>query len=164
MRSFLEDPDHTLFVCPHHDIGNTDGLPESERRPRQEAEFHHHGDPAIPARQCFGDFGLSLLNGLGLQVRNCFGLRPAKLPDGSPAPLEIATGVDRSRLMDGVTTFNLHAHLPQFERLGDSAAKLDVLARQPIDLDARRIHSQKTGGATSTLSCNRRRMPFVAAC
>ncbi len=103
---------------------------------RQELEFHHHGDPAIPARQSFGDFGLSILNGLGLPVRNRFGLRPAKLPDGSPAPLEIATAFDRSGLMDGVTTFNLHAHLPHLERLGDSVAKLDVLARQPIDLDA----------------------------
>jgi hypothetical protein len=136
IRSFLDDPDHTLFVCPHHDIGNGDGLPEVERRARQELEFHHHGDPAIPARQCFGDFGISLLSGLGLPVRNRFGLRPAKLPDGSPAPLEIAAEFDRSGLMQDVTTFNLHAHLPHFERLGDSAAKLDVLARQPIDLEA----------------------------
>jgi hypothetical protein len=136
VRSFLDDPDHTLFVCPHHEIGNTDDLPESERLARQEIEFHHHGDPAIPARQSFGDFGLSLLNGLGLAVRNRFGLRPAKLPDGSPAPLAIATALDRSGLMDGVTTFNLHPHLPQLERLGDSVDKLDVLASQPIALDA----------------------------
>jgi hypothetical protein len=136
IRSFLDDPDHTLFVCPHHDIGNTDELPEDERRTRQELEFHHHGDPAIPARQCFGDFGISLLAGLGLPVRNRFGLHPAKLPDGSPAPLEIAAGFDRSGLMKGVTTFNLHAHLPHFERHGDSVAKLDVLARQPIDSGA----------------------------
>ena len=136
IRSFLDDPDHTLFVCPHHDIGKVDDLPESERLARQEVEFHHHGDPAIPARQCFGDFGLSLLNGLGLSVRNRFGLRPAKSPDGSPAPLEIAAELDRSGLMEGVTTFNLHPHLPHFERLGDSVTKLDVLARQPIDLGA----------------------------
>ena len=136
IRSFLDDRDHTLFVCPHHDIGNGDGLPEVERLARQELEFRHHGDPAIPARQCFGDLGISLLSGLGLSVRNRFGLRPAKLPDGSPAPLEIAAEFDRSRLMEGVTTFNLHAHLPHFERLGDSVAKLDVLARQPIDFDA----------------------------
>jgi hypothetical protein len=103
---------------------------------RQELEFHHHGDPAIPAKQCFGDFGISLLNGLGLPVRNRFGLRPARLPDGSPAPLEIAAEHDRAGLMEGVTTFNLHAHLPQLERLGDGVAKLDVLARQPIDLGA----------------------------
>jgi hypothetical protein len=136
IRSFLGDPDHTLFVCPHHDIGNADELPESERLARQELEFHHHGDPAIPAQQAFGDFGISLLHGLGLEVRNRFGLRPAKLPDGSPAPLEIAADLDRAGLMEGVTTFNLHPHLPHFERLGDSASKLDVLARQPIDLGA----------------------------
>jgi hypothetical protein len=136
IRAFLNDPDHTLFVCPHHNIGNVDGLPEGEWRARQELEFHHHGDPGIPARQGFGDFGISLLSGLGLSVRNRFGLHPAKLPDGSPAPLEIAAAFDRSGLMAGVTTFNLHVHLPHFERLGDSVAKLDVLARQPIDFDA----------------------------
>ncbi|HEY2069998.1 MAG TPA: hypothetical protein VGG48_10630 [Rhizomicrobium sp.] len=133
VRAFLDDPGHTLFVCPHHDIGDTASLPKEEWLARQEVEFHHHGDHGIPARQCFGDFGLSLLNGLGLQVRNRFGLRPAKLSDGSPAPLEIAAGLDRTGLMEGVTTFNLHPHLPHFERLGDSAAKLDVLARQRID-------------------------------
>jgi hypothetical protein len=36
----------------------------------------------------------------------------------------------------GVTTFNLHPHLPHLERLGDSTAKLDVLARQLIDPNA----------------------------
>ncbi len=133
LRSFLGDPDHTLFVCPHHDIGNPEGLRSDELSARQEIEFHHHGDPAIPARQRFGDFGLSLLDGLGVPVRNRFGLRPAKLPDGSPAPLEISAAADRDGLLNGVTTFNLHPHLPHFERRGESAAKLDVLARQTID-------------------------------
>jgi hypothetical protein len=136
VRSFLDDPDHTLFVCPHHDIGNSAGLPEAERLTRQELEFHHHGDPAIPATQSFGDFGISLLDGLGLPVRNRFGLRPAKLPDGSPAPLEISAALDRAGLLEGVATFNLHPHLPHFEILGDGIAKLDVLARQPIDPEA----------------------------
>jgi hypothetical protein len=133
IRSFLDDPDHTLFVCPHHDIGNIDGLTEDERLPRQELEFRHHGDPGIPARQGFGGFGVSLLDSLGLSVRNRFGLHPAKTPDGSPAPLRIAAELDRSELLEGVTTFNLHPHLPHFERLGDSVGKLDVLARQAID-------------------------------
>jgi hypothetical protein len=136
IRAFLGDPDHMLFVCPHHDIGDAEGLPENDRLARQELEFHHHGDPAIPARQCFGDFGISLLDGLGLPIRNRFGLRPAKMPDGSPAALEIAVDLDRSGLMKGVTTFNLHPHLPHLERLGDSQVKLDVLARQPVDLNA----------------------------
>jgi hypothetical protein len=136
VRAFLGDPDHTLFVCPHHDIGDADGVPEGEQLARREIEFHHHGDPGIPARQSFGDFGLSLLNGLGLQVRNRFGLRPAKAPDGAPAPLAIDGAADRFGLLDGVAMFNLHAHLPHLERLGDGTAKLDVLARQAIDRDA----------------------------
>jgi hypothetical protein len=136
IRSFLDDPDHTLVVCPHHDIGNTDGLPVGERLARQELEFHHHGDPGIPARQSFGDFGISLLDGLGLSVRNRFGLRPAKTPDGSPTPLRISAELDRTGLLESVTTFNLHPHLPHFERLGDSMGKLEVLARQPIDPEA----------------------------
>jgi hypothetical protein len=133
IRSFLDHPDHTLFVCPHHYIGDVDDLPKAERLARQEVEFHHHGDPGIPARQTFGDFGISLLDGLGLPVRNRFGLRPAKLADGSPAPLDIAANLDRDGLMQGVTTFNLHPHLPHFERLGDSLSLLEVLARQSID-------------------------------
>ncbi len=136
LRAFLDDPDHTVFVCPHHDIGEVDDLPQAERLARQEAEFHHHGDPAIPARQGFGDFGLSLLKGLGLEVRNRFGLRPAKQPDGTPAPLIVDATRDRFGLLKGVATFNLHAHLPHFERLGDSTTRLDVLARQVIDPDA----------------------------
>jgi hypothetical protein len=136
VRSFLNDPDHTLFVCPHHDIGNTEGLPDAERLSRQIIEYHHHGDAGIPARQCFGDFGLSLLKRLGLHVRNRFGLRPARLSDGSPAPLDIVVESDRFGLMRGVRSFNLHAHLPHLERLGDSLTKLAVLARQPIDPDA----------------------------
>lgn len=133
VRAFLDDPEHVVFVCPHHDIGNTDGLDAADRQARREAEFHHHGDPAIPARQGFGDFGQSLLAGLGLEVRNRFGLRPAHAEDGTPAPLLI----DRDDgLLAGVTTFNLHPHLPHFDRIGDAVDKLDVLARQAIDSDA----------------------------
>lgn len=66
-------------------------------------------------------------------VRNRFGLRPAKMPDGSPTPLRIFAELDRAALLEGVTAFTLHPHLPHFERLGDSVGKLDVLARQPID-------------------------------
>jgi hypothetical protein len=58
------------------------------------------------------------------------------MTDGSPAPLEVAADLDRFGLLKGVTTFNLHPHLPHFERLGDSSTKLDVLARQRIDLHA----------------------------
>jgi hypothetical protein len=89
VRDFLKDPNHMMFVCPHHDIGNLDGVSPDQWLSRQEAEFHHHGDPAIPPQQRFGGFAASLLQGLGLHVRNRFGLHPAKAANGEPAALEI---------------------------------------------------------------------------
>jgi hypothetical protein len=136
VASFLEDPQRIVFVCPHHNIGSLDGLAPEQFRVRQEAEFHHHGDRVIPPQQQFGGFGIALLQGLGLQVQNRFGLHPAKTADGSPADLEIFKDLDRFGFLEGVKTFNLHPHLPHFEVHRESAGKLDVLARQEIDLDA----------------------------
>ncbi|HXP65764.1 MAG TPA: hypothetical protein VN815_09825 [Steroidobacteraceae bacterium] len=136
VRDFLKDPDHLIFVCPHHDIGNLDGVSPDQWLSRQEAEFHHHGDPAIPPQQRFGGFAASLLQGLGLQVRNRFGLHPAKAANGEPAPLVITAQFDRHKLLNGVTTFNLHPHLPHFEIGSESADRIEVLAQQEIDLDA----------------------------
>lgn len=133
VRAFLDDPDRVAFVCPHHDIGEADELPEDERLRVQEEDFFHHGDRTIPPQQRFGGFGRSLLAGLGVPVKNRFGLHPAAAPDGSPAPLDIDHARDRLNLLGGVQTFNLHPHLPHFERLGEASAKLDVLARQSID-------------------------------
>jgi hypothetical protein len=136
IRKFLDDPGHTLFVCPHHDIGNVDGVPGNEILATQEVEFHHHGDVGIPGQQRLGGFARSLLRDLGISVSNRFGLRPAKMPDGSAAPIQIDSQADRFNLLQGVRTFNLHPHLPHFEMLGDSPHKLDVLVQQSIDLEA----------------------------
>jgi hypothetical protein len=136
IRQFLDDPGHTLFVCPHHDIGNVDGVPGADVLATQEVEFHHHGDRGIPAQQRFGGFARSLLRDLGVPVSNNFGLRPAKMSDGSPAPIKINSSADRFNLLRGVTTFHLHPHLPHFEMLGDSPHKMDVLVEQFIDLEA----------------------------
>jgi hypothetical protein len=136
VRKFLDDPGHTLFVCPHHDIGNVDGVPSNEVLEAQEVEFHHHGDFGIPGQQRFGGFARSLLRDLGVPVSNIFGLRPAKMREGSPAPIQINSQADRFNLLQGVKTFHLHPHLPHFEMLGDSAHKMDVLVEQPIDLEA----------------------------
>jgi hypothetical protein len=136
IRKFVDDPRHTLFVCPHHDIGNVDGLPGNEVLARQEVEFHHHGDIGIPGQQRLGGFAKSLLRDLGISVSNQFGLRPAKMPDGSAAPIKINTQADRFNLLQGVRTFHLHPHLPHLEMLGDSPNKLDVLVEQSIDLAA----------------------------
>lgn len=134
--AFLAKPGNLLVVSPHHEIGYAEGLSESEQRHRQEADFAHHGDKMIPPQQRFGGFARSLLAGLGVPVENRFGLHPAAEPDGSPSPIEIQPGRDRLRLLDGVTTFNLHPHLPHLERRGEAVEKLEVLARQRIDLSA----------------------------
>lgn len=136
MRRFLAVPDHLVFVCPHHDIGDTPELPHDARLKRQLADFLHHGDRTIPPRQGFGGFARSLLAGLKVPVENRFGLRPAAREDGTPEPIEIDAARDRLHLLKGVESFNLHPHLPQLERLGEANGKLDVLAHQKIDLSA----------------------------
>jgi hypothetical protein len=136
IRKFLDDSSHTLFVCPHHDIGNVEGVASNEILAMQEVEFHHHGDLGIPGQQRLGGFAKSLLRDLGVSVSNNFGLRPAKMRDGSAAPIQINSQADRFNLLQDVKTFHLHPHLPHFEMLGDSPRKLDVLVEQPIDLEA----------------------------
>jgi hypothetical protein len=136
VRAFLAHPDHLAFICPHHDIGDVSDLPHGERVQRQTADFLHHGDKTIPPQQQFGGLARSLLAGLGVPVENRFGLRPAAEADGSPSPIEVETALDRLKLLNGVRTFNLHPHLPQLERLGGAVTKLDVVARQKIDLTA----------------------------
>ncbi len=136
VRTFLAQPDHLVFVCPHHDIGDVPDLSHDERLQRQVADFLHHGDKTIPPQQQFGRFARSLLAGLGVPVENRYGLRPAAEADGSPSPIEVETVLDRLHLLQNVRTFNLHPHLPQLERIGDAVAKLEVLVRQKIDLAA----------------------------
>jgi len=136
VRSFLAKPGNLLAVCPHHDVGDAEDRSDIDRLHLQEREFFHHGDRTIPPEQRFGGFGRSLLAGLGVPVENRFGLRPASEPDGSPMAIEIEDEIDRLRLLSGVATFNLHPHLPHFERLGGAAEKMEVLARQRIDLTA----------------------------
>jgi hypothetical protein len=136
IRHFLDDPDHLIFVCPHHDIGEAAGFLGEQRSERQLAEHLHHGDHGIPPRQGFGGFARNLLTGLGVPIDNRFGLRPAATPGGAPAPIEIDRALDELGLLRGVETFNLHPHLPQLERIGLSIERMNVLARQKIDLAA----------------------------
>ena len=144
---FLKNPDHLIFVCPHHDIGEISEASTEARVAAQTAEHLHHGDSGSPPRQGFGGFARSLLAGLGVPVENRFGLRPAINADGSPAPIDVDRSLDALGLLEGVEGFNLHPHLPQLERLGDAAAKMDVLARQKIDLSAP-PHPYVKGGRT----------------
>jgi hypothetical protein len=133
---FLQDPDHMIFVCPRHDIGEAADSSANQRSAEQLAEYLHHGDHAIPPRQGFGGFARSLLAGLGVPVENRFGLSPAVMPDGTPAPIDVDRPLDELRLLQDVVTFNAHPHLPQLERIGEAGVRMDVLARQRIDLAA----------------------------
>lgn len=132
----MSSPDGLTRPCSGIDHSCFDGLAPEETIKRQEIELLHHGDHAIRPQQRFGSFGLSLLTGLGAPVRNRFGLRPAHEPDGSPSPIEIAENSDRFGILAGVTTLNLHSHLPHFEPVNEGAEKYDVLAQQKIDLSA----------------------------
>ena len=136
VQRFLQHPDHVIFICPHHDIGEASGLESEARAKRQLAEHLHHGDKAIPPRQGFSGFARTLLAGLGVPIDNRFGLRPAVEADGSPAPIAAERVRDELGLLGGVRTFNVHPHLPHLERIGDSLARLEVLASQSIDLSA----------------------------
>jgi len=164
IREFLNDPAHTLFVCPHHDIGNDDGMPSQEALARQETEFRHHGGLGVPGQQRFGGFARTLLRDLGVSVSNRYGLRPARMQDGSPAPIRINFPADRFNLLQGVKTFNLHPHLPHFEMLGDSPQKMDVLVEQLIDLEAPPHPFVKRDKRLSTHCCNPNRTFSVAGC
>jgi hypothetical protein len=148
VRHFLDNPDHLIFVCPHHDIGETGGMVEERRFERQLAEYRHHGDHAIPPRQGFGGFARTLLAGLGVPVENRFGLRPAAAADGTPAPVEIDRALDGLGLLRDVDAFHLHPHLPQLERMGPSIERMEVLARQTIDPTAP-PHPFTQGGRSS---------------
>jgi hypothetical protein len=130
---FLDDPNHLIFVCPHHDIGEIAGMDLQAGLAQQTAEHLHHGDIASPPRQGFGGFARTLLAGLGVQVENRFGLRPAVDANGSPSPIDANRTLDDLGLLNGVETFNAHPHLPQLERLGVATGRIAVLARQTID-------------------------------
>jgi hypothetical protein len=144
VRAFLARPESMLFVCPHHDIGDAEGLDEATAGARLAAEFHHHGDAALPGQQRVGGFCLSLLAGLGAPIRNRFGLRPARTEHGDPAPFD-RVAEDRFGILANVPHLNLHPHLPHFERLGAGLHALEILARQMVSPDAP-PHPEVPGG------------------
>ena len=124
------------MVSLHHDIGRVTDLPPEQRVALQEVEYRHHGDPTIPPQQSFSGFARSLLEAIGVPIENRYGLNPAKSGSGDPEELEINRGADRFNVLEGVTTFNRHPHLPHFEKPSASQAIYDVLARQKINMAA----------------------------
>jgi hypothetical protein len=91
------------------------------------------------------------MKALAVPVMNQFGLRPAIVKGTKQiAPLTINKDVDKLGLLNGVTTFNFHPHLPHYALTGDEGS-VHVLTRQPIDLE--RPHPFTTAGNTEFNSC-----------
>jgi hypothetical protein len=130
-----------LMVGPHHDVGFTSDLKQ------RQMEYKHHGDPLVPRQQRFGQYTRSLMKALGIPVMNQFGLRPAVIKGtNNIAPLNANRDLDKLGLLEGVTTFNFHPHLPHYALTNEGAAAAHVLSRQPIDLD--RPHPFTAAGNT----------------
>jgi hypothetical protein len=131
IEHFLEREESCLVVCPHHDVGAGDD--QSSR----ETELRHHADGLVPSQQRIGGFARSLLDELGLPVENRYGLNPARRKeDNSPADLQLLSDLDELRILRGVSTFNLHPHLPHLYLPEPLAGTARVLARQPINPQA----------------------------
>jgi hypothetical protein len=141
LRQWLRREGTTLLLAPHHDVGFSDDL--QQRR----VEYEHHGDRLVPRQQRFGTYTRSLMNALDVPVHNTWGLRPAVV-DGTNeiAPLTAERDLDTPQLLNGVTTFNFHPHLPHYELTAPESASLRVLGRQRID--ATRPHPFTSAGNT----------------
>jgi len=130
IREWLKRDTTCLLLAPHHDVGFT-----SDMKQRQ-MEYAHHGDPLVPRQQRFSQYTRSLMKALGVPVLNQYGLRPAVVKGtGKIAPLTISKDLDKLDLLNDVSTFNFHLHLPHYALTTEDTRFAHVLARQPIDLD-----------------------------
>jgi hypothetical protein len=77
------------------------------------------------------------MTGLGLLIRDRFGLKPARAHSGEPAPFTLAA-IDHSGLLTDVANLNLHPHLPHLERLDQNVDRLEVLTSLNVDPQASR--------------------------
>ena len=138
IRDWLRREGTCLLIAPHHDVGFTDDLEQ------RQIEYRHHRDPLVPRQQRFGQYTRSLMKALDVPVHNEYGLRPAVVAGTREiAPLTANRDLDELGLLESVTTFNFHPHLPHYAIVGDPSS-IRVLAKQPIDLE--RPHPFTTAG------------------
>jgi hypothetical protein len=117
-----------LLLAPHHDVGFTDDFAQ------RQVEYQHHGDPLVPRQQRFSQYARSLMRALEVPVENKWGLRPAVDEDTKDiAGLTISRDLDELGLLENVTTFNFHPHLPHYELTTPQSDALRVLGRQRVD-------------------------------
>jgi hypothetical protein len=130
IRKWLEREGTCLLIGPHHDVGFTEDMKQRQQ------EYLHHGDALVPRQQRFGQYTRSLMKGLGVPVINQYGLRPALVKGTAQiSPLTINRDLDQLGLLNGVTTFNFHPHLPHYALTSEDSKSAHVLTRQPIDLE-----------------------------
>ena len=130
IREWLKREGTCLLLAPHHDVGFTSDLKQRQQ------EYRHHRDPLVPRQQRFGQYTRSLMKGLGVPVHNTFGLRPAMVPGSNDiAPLSAFHDLDGLGLLKNVATLNFHPHLPHYALTAADGKAVQVLARQPIDLE-----------------------------
>ena len=71
------------------------------------------------------------MKALDVPVHNKWGLRPAVVEGTNDiAPLTAFRDLDTPRLLDNVTTFNFHPHLPHYELTAPESDSVRVLGRQ----------------------------------
>jgi hypothetical protein len=145
IREWLKREGTCLLLAPHHDVGFTGDVKQ------RQMEYLHHGDPLVPRQQRFGQYTRSLMMGLEVPVHNTYGLRPALVKGTNEiAPLTAFRDLDTLGLLRNVPTLNFHPHLPHYELMAPDTKSVQVLARQPIDLD--RPHPFTVAGNTE-LNC-----------
>jgi hypothetical protein len=128
IREWLKREDACLLLAPHHDVGFTDDTAQ------RQIEYLHHGDPLVPRQQRFTAYTRSLMKALDVPIHNTWGLRPAVVEGTNEiAPLTGSRDLDTLRLLDNVTTFNFHPHLPHYELTAPESDSLRVLGRQRVD-------------------------------
>lgn len=130
IKQWLKREGTCLLVCPHHDVGFSDSMEQ------RQMEYLHHGDALVPRQQRFGQYTRSLMKGLDIPVYNKYGLRPAVIKGTNQiSPLSALRDLDKIGLLNNVSTFNFHMHLPHYEIIGNNAREAVLLATQPIDLN-----------------------------
>jgi hypothetical protein len=129
IREWLKREGTCLLLAPHHDVGFTNDMKQ------RQMEYKHHGDELVPRQQRFGQYTRSLMKALEVPVLNQFGLRPAVVEGTKEiAPLTINRDLDKLGLLNGVTTFNFHLHLPHYALTTADTKTIHLLASQPVDL------------------------------
>jgi hypothetical protein len=125
----------------------------SARQAAVGGSWAHHGNALVPRQSCFGQDSRALMNGLAVPVMHQCGRRPATVTGTKNpiAPLTINKDLDKLGVLKGVTTFNVHLHLPYDALTTKESKSIHMLARQPIDLS--RPHPFTAAGNQEFNSC-----------